>query len=162
MAVCKDKKSAEWRTYIKLSQFYEVGVEMNTPRHERTPHAYLGTRYHKVCRITVTRGYDHRPRKRAGSRVSTRLHAPTIRAFLCVRVSSYRATQRRFNRNRFHRGYSRRIQENTKFSILEFARESSRSPIRQFPNSRVIEYSNSEISKLPDSRASTRVNVYGL
>lgn len=82
----EEEKSAERRTYIKLSQFYEVGVEMNTPRRERTPHAYLGTRYHKLRRITVTRGYDHRPRKRAGSRVSTRLHAPTIRGFPRARV----------------------------------------------------------------------------
>lgn len=79
----------EETTRIKLSQFYEVGVEMNTPRH-----AYLGTRYRKLCRITVTRGYDHRPRKRAGSRVSTRLHAPTIRG---SRAPSYQSARRLFD-----------------------------------------------------------------
>lgn len=62
---------------------------MNTPRH-----AYLGTRYRKLCRITVTRGYDHRPRKRAGSRVSTRLHAPTIRG---SRAPSYQSARRLFD-----------------------------------------------------------------
>lgn len=65
---------------------------MNTPRRDRTPYAYLGTRYHKLRRITVTRVYDHRPRKLAGSRVSTRLHAPTIPGLFRASVPGYRAS----------------------------------------------------------------------
>ena len=66
------------------------------------------SRYHKVRRITVTRGYDHRPRKRAGSRVSTRLLAPTIRALTRARVRPYRATRPpRFDRHRSHLVYVR-------------------------------------------------------
>lgn len=45
--------------YIKLSQLYEAGMEMNTPRRARS-HAYLCTRYHKARHIAVTRAYDRR------------------------------------------------------------------------------------------------------
>jgi len=72
--------------YIKLSQLYEAGMEMNTPRYACSlPCLPLCTRYHKACCITARMTGRH---DRVLARVSrhTRV-APTIRSDSVTRIA---------------------------------------------------------------------------